>query len=108
MASDDFEPTLIVEQLRKVLGLVETSIKRLKAAMGPKGADVEHDKEHIAALEKLARTALELSKECRAWAKTSKELGKKLTQAEKISLTIQFINKLPPVERHDLIKAITR
>lgn len=99
-----FDSEEVRVQLKRVLDLVETQLRRLKQQLGHKqDIDAPIEKELITATEKLTKAAIDLSKESRAWAKTHEAVGKKLTLQQKIDLTVAFIEKLSPADRTELL-----
>jgi hypothetical protein len=94
----------IAANLTATLELVEQNRSRLAATMNDAGEDV--DSQHVKLALDLARASVELSKEARSWAKTSKEVGKKLTRAEQNSLIVQHINALSKSDRDELLAQV--
>jgi ABC-type thiamine transport system ATPase subunit len=93
----------IAVQLSKALKLLEENRKRVETAMRE---NPDLDTGHVKLANEVAKASVELSKEYRAWAKTSNEVGKKLTLAEKVDLTVQFILKLNATQRRELLERI--
>lgn len=90
-------------QLTDALALLEKNRKRLSADMD---TDTEVNSVHVKLANDIAKSSVELSKEARSWAKTSREIGKKLSLHEQIDLVVAFIKKLSRADLDDLLAKI--
>ncbi len=105
------DPDKITRQLNELLRLVQANLERLDSEMNTALAGTPKAKEAAAKriltqVNALTKSVVELSKETRAWQKQSKEVGSKLTLAERIDLTVQFIGKLSVSDRQELLHRV--
>lgn len=103
MSKNSIASERVVKQLSHLLDDIETLHAKLSKQVNRETLGNEVDPSLIAQLGDLTRQSLALSKEARAWAKTNKEVGQKLTLAERVELTVQFIAKLSSADRRDLL-----
>lgn len=98
---NDLEPEAFTAVLGKLLKDLEKSRKRLEAEMKAV-EDPDQLAGHVRLVKELAISAVDLSKEGRAWAKTHREIAKTLTLAERCDLTVQFLSKLSAVDKREM------
>lgn len=98
--NDNLNPDTFAKLLGKMLKDVETNRMRLHEEMAL--VDPTSLPGHVRLVKDLALAAVDLSKEARAWLKQHKEMGKKLTLAERCDLTLQFLAKLSPADKTEM------
>lgn len=96
----------VAKQLSLLLDDVETLQKKLTARVNEDTFQDRIPDGLIDEVRTLAASAVSLSKEARAWAKQHKDTASKLSQAERIELTYQFISKLNESDKRSLIGRI--
>jgi hypothetical protein len=83
--------------------LVENQ-KRLRREMNAGMAASEgagHNPKHIALAGALTKATVDLSRELRAWAKSTKEASKNLSVGERIALVVAFVESLSVADRRE-------
>lgn len=102
-------PDEVENLLLDLLDDLKTNQERLRQSMhmglaASPGAGV--NAEHVNATRELAAAAVQVSREARAWAKQSRDLGKNLSREQRLELLLAFCKKLGPNDRRALAKQI--
>jgi hypothetical protein len=92
----------VPEHLSALLSDLVENQRRLRVEMNSgmaASAGAGPNPKHIALGESLTKASIALSRELRAWSKTTREASKNLSVAERIALVVAFINSLSIADR---------